>query len=564
MLCRPARLGYLAVFFVFIYTWTHYNARSREAINHGWDATVQKFGQGSSFAEDSSHASPTNTALTQFYEPTATVTGSLKPISTVQRTSLSLPQKTELAVEKIFQQPDPYAYVFYATQDLYACSVLVNIERLQTTLKTKHRIFVLATDEISEPYLKALEARNVTVSVQKAPPLASGGPYYYAGCLLKLYGFRMHEIDPSLKRVVVLDSDQLVMKNLDYLFEGFEHLDFDLAAPHAYWISKETFSSAFLLINLSDRLWAKINNAILTVQTDKMDMDIVNDQLGSTVMLLPGHFVALNSHWEDWNLPNWYHGLDTRNGTSHNNKTDISHSTSVMAETTSTKTLAGQMTKVTSVKDLNKRQVPSPDSAVEAHAQIMDAIKHKANPQRIPGSAELNTVAAGNVPTPHNAAVNKAEAHKPASEAPASPPVGLDSIVPITGAPKINSEELYDGRDRLLQTPSTIVDDAFDSRPDPSTFVLPPSPDALYINSFAKDKPVPLVINPKDRPLYHELFDLVNEVSVLHFTAFGKPWTYTVADVESSRPEAHPVFAEQFGIWRQTALAVCPEDIDAV
>lgn len=34
--------------------------------------------------------------------------------------------------------------------------------------------------------------------------------------------------------------------------------------------------------------------------------------LGDTVMMLSGEYATLNSHWEDWTLPSWYHPVDPR------------------------------------------------------------------------------------------------------------------------------------------------------------------------------------------------------------------------------------------------------------
>lgn len=49
-----------------------------------------------------------------------------------------------------------------------------------------------------------------------------------------------------------------------------------------------------------------------------------------------------------------------------------------------------------------------------------------------------------------------------------------------------------------------------------------------------------------------------NDVYVLHFTALGKPWSVTVQNVHQMRPDAHPLFAEQFLLWRRAAKYVCP------
>jgi hypothetical protein len=116
----------------------------------------------------------------------------------------------------------------------------------------------------------------------------------------------MHHIDSTLKRVIVLDSDQLILKSLDHLFD-IDHLNVDLAAPRAYWIAKETLSTAFMVITLSDRTWRKVETALENVKINQYDMDIANELFGEEVLMLPGNFVALNSHWEDWNLPHWFH-----------------------------------------------------------------------------------------------------------------------------------------------------------------------------------------------------------------------------------------------------------------
>ena len=56
-----------------------------------------------------------------------------------------------------------------------------------------------------------------------------------------------------------------------------------------------------MLINLSDRLREKVNKTFSTCDDDlvgvepKVDMDIMNDELGDTAMVLSGEYVALNS-----------------------------------------------------------------------------------------------------------------------------------------------------------------------------------------------------------------------------------------------------------------------------
>lgn len=209
-----------------------------------------------------------------------------------------------------------FAYIFYATSISYACSALVNIHQLQE-LSSTVPIHVLASEKMSQAYIDAFTAAGVTVHVEKTPKLPLYPGDYYEDCPLKLVVFKMHKLDPSLKRVLLFDSDQLILKHFDNLFSDIPAVD--LAAPRAYWLSSKEagFSSAFMLINLSDRLWEKVNKTFSTsddfdIVKPKADMDVMNDELGDTAMILSGEYVTLNSHWEAWDLPNFFHPDDTQ------------------------------------------------------------------------------------------------------------------------------------------------------------------------------------------------------------------------------------------------------------
>ncbi|OTA35784.1 hypothetical protein BTJ68_06589 [Hortaea werneckii EXF-2000] len=298
-----------------------------------------------------------------------------------------------------------FAYAFYATSDSYACSALVNIYRLQHELGTKLPIHMLVSDGVSSPYIQSFEAAGVFVHHQETPKLKSSMVgSYYEDCLLKLLAFKLHALDPRLKRVLALDSDQLVMQNLDHLFAGLPEVD--LAAPRAYWLSRDFLASTFMMISLSDRLWKTVEDALDTIGYDKFDMDLINDLLGDTVMMLSGEYVTLNSHWEDWNLPKWYHPTQELNMTT----IDIIND------------LAG------SHGGIGKRQV--------------------------------------------------------------------------------------------------------ERRPAPR---FPPT-----------------------HPFTQELYDLQDAAAVIHFTAQGKPWARPVELTRAARPDAHPLLAAQFELWRETAERVCP------
>ncbi|GAB7347365.1 hypothetical protein MBLNU459_g4299t2 [Dothideomycetes sp. NU459] len=267
-------------------------------------------------------------------------------------------------------------------------------------------------------------------------------------------------------------------------------------------------------------------------------MDVVNELLGDTVMLLPGHFVTLNSHWEDWNLPNWYHGHDTRNGTRSDNRTRLGNTANVTKRATA------------SVVN-RKRQVQDFDVLAEAFAEHIHASDIRPKPQRVAEGAELNDMSPENTSTEHDSATEGAVDRIISPGAQSSPPLSFDLIAPADKAPAPHSQGLFPvDHEEGDRTPGF--------RPDPSTILPPPTEDSSYSITYTEDSPPPEPIDPKTRPLYHELFDLESEASVLHFTALGKPWSFAVADVQSERPNAHPLFMEQFKMWRTAAINICP------
>ena len=203
--------------------------------------------------------------------------------------------------------PSTYAYVFYATKAEYACSVLINIDRLNNVFHTKQRIIVLVKPTLSSDYLSRFTAANATVIPYEPPPLFGKDEIYYSDVLLKLVGFRLHQYIPSLKRVLILDSDQLILQPLDHVFSLPA---VDLAAPRAYWKGSFGFTSTFLLVSLSERLWSRIELALRTIKHDTFDMDLLNEMFADTVMLLPGDYCTLNSVWETNSIPKWWQGSE--------------------------------------------------------------------------------------------------------------------------------------------------------------------------------------------------------------------------------------------------------------
>lgn len=312
-----------------------------------------------------------------------------------------------------------FAYVFYATSIPYACSALVNIHQLHSSGSTVP-VHVLLSDQVPQAYMRAFEAANVTTHLEKTQKLPRYQSEYDEDFLVKLLVFKMHTLDPTLKRVLLLDSDQLILKHFDHLFSDIPRVD--LAAPRAYWMEEEktVFSSAFMLISLSDRVWNKVNKTLQTIQNrgrekDRVGMQILNDELGDTATILSGEYMTLNSHWEDWDIPNWYHPDDVQNA---------------------------------------------------SHAE----------------------------------------------------------------------QKNYTKKDTKLGRPTNLNED----------------PESLTSERAR-------MTHSEDSEIYNQLMELYEYAPIIHFTALGKPWTYSAQEVTRRRREAHPAFADQFSRWRKIAEDVCPE-----
>jgi alpha-N-acetylglucosamine transferase len=120
---------------------------------------------------------------------------------------------------------------------------------------------------------------KVAITVEQPPALhpAEPGGGYYNGCLLKLLAFRMHQIDSNLKRVMVLDADQLILRSLDSLFKlpGV-----DLAAPRAYWNGKDALASTLMVIKPTNRLWDLVSENMRNITVGMFDMDLIKSASG--------------------------------------------------------------------------------------------------------------------------------------------------------------------------------------------------------------------------------------------------------------------------------------------
>lgn len=113
--------------------------------------------------------------------------------------------------------------------------------------------------------------------------------------------------EQKVDRMIIMDSDQLIMRNLDHLFEL---PPVEIAAPRTYWGNREVplgSTTTLMVARPSKSLWKRMEDAMGTLRVGEYDMDLVQRVFGNEIMTLPGRYCTLNSHWEVNDQPFWYH-----------------------------------------------------------------------------------------------------------------------------------------------------------------------------------------------------------------------------------------------------------------
>ncbi|RHZ28454.1 hypothetical protein DYB31_010238 [Aphanomyces astaci] len=182
------------------------------------------------------------------------------------------------------------AYMLYATDARTVCNAVImvhNIRHLGTPLSIP--IVTLVSSSLPPQYTLYLqEAGAVVVPVEPwQQPLVHISDEY-AMSLTKLRIFEQRGYD----KVVYLDSDAVIQRNLDHLF----HLgDAILWAPHAYYIGEQyAFGTTLLVVTPSDDAFAKLQHALETPpRPNYYDMDVLNDLWRLSCGYLPSHYVVL-------------------------------------------------------------------------------------------------------------------------------------------------------------------------------------------------------------------------------------------------------------------------------
>ena len=250
-----------------------------------------------------------------------------------------------------------------------------------------------------------------------------------------------------------MDSDQIILQSLDHVF-SFPNVD--LAAPRAYWQGTFGFTSAFLLVSLSDRLWGRMELALQTIKRGIFDMDLLNVMFAETVMLLPGDYCTLNSEWETNSIPKWWQGSE---------------------------------------------------------------------PPRDP-------------------------TWKPSRKLPPTPdPLPIEVPPSLKGPLSTNHTSILSATDQVLLAGYRNAT----ARREAKIQKAKDAVEAVHKDQVRKDE-----MKERGKRLGTTLEDVYMDVKVMHYTALAKPWQRFLAEVKKARPDAHPLFAKGFEVWRTKAAEICP------
>lgn len=196
-----------------------------------------------------------------------------------------------------------YAYTQYATSSPYLCNALLVFDALERFGSRAQRVLyypedwdiLTETDNDRDNQLLRVaktkyNAMLVPIQLEMIKPGAGSGESWNKS-ISKLLAFGETEYD----RVIHLDSDILLLKNLDELF-FLPHVP--VAMPRAYWLLPEqkALSSLLLVIEPSYRRYKALLDTALGIEFKssgsdsprmKYDMELMNEFYGDSAMVLP-------------------------------------------------------------------------------------------------------------------------------------------------------------------------------------------------------------------------------------------------------------------------------------
>ena len=154
------------------------------------------------------------------------------------------------------KRPTRYAYVFYAAENQYACSALVNMARLKKfglprqvdLIMIVHKTVSAEMCQIAQETFGALiyDTKSFGEESHMGSPIGTHSGYYQH-CFQKLMVFLL----PSeiYRRVILLDADSLILRAPHHLFQLPSELPF--ALPKGYWLrpKEDKLTNSFMSVS---------------------------------------------------------------------------------------------------------------------------------------------------------------------------------------------------------------------------------------------------------------------------------------------------------------------------
>ena len=177
-----------------------------------------------------------------------------------------------------------YSYVTLLTNDSYVYGITLLVESMKQ-VDTKYPLHVMVTDKVSAPTLEMLNELGVTYS--EVESIAT--PEYifnhnmsiepeisiiWKECLTKFHVFDMTQYD----KIVFLDADLYIMKNLDHLFD-LPHMTAALDGEYfGLWQGWPHFNSGCVVIEPSHQLYGDLLNFAANMNPDTLPSYVIADQ----------------------------------------------------------------------------------------------------------------------------------------------------------------------------------------------------------------------------------------------------------------------------------------------
>ena len=194
-----------------------------------------------------------------------------------------------------------YSYVTLLTNDSYVYGVALLVESM-SRVNTYYPLHVLINDEVSAASIEILDQLGVTyelVSTIPTPPdiyqhnlnFEPNVAATWRNCWTKFHIFNLTQFD----KLVFLDADILILKNLDHLF-NCPHMTSCLDGEYFnLWPSWDHFNSGCIIIEPSKKLFDDILNFANNLKESELPEYIIADQ------------EVLNLYFKDWSTQTHLH-----------------------------------------------------------------------------------------------------------------------------------------------------------------------------------------------------------------------------------------------------------------